>query len=58
MENQSAASTLPLKVYSLKLNQVHIEHLKSNAQGLPASAYLRSLIESDMAKGGEYAKAI
>ncbi len=58
MDNQSAASALQLKVYSLKLNQFHIEHLKNNSQGLPPSVYLRSLVEADMMQGGEYAKAI
>lgn len=57
MENQSAAPTLQLKVYSLKLNQNHVKHLKNNKQGLPPSVYLRSLIEADMMQGGEYAKA-
>lgn len=60
MDNQSAAPTLPLKVYSLKLNHIHIEHLKNNKQGEKPSSYLRSLIEADMLKRGSecHAKAI
>ena len=53
-----AAKRLPQIRYSLRLHHEQLKHLKNNSQGLPPSAYLRSLVEADMMRGGEYAKAI